>query len=136
VNYLTARTEDDPDWGTPLDILRSSLTAGYLTLEYERFLSNGQTEDNGSFDGVSFVDALDWVRSMMNLGDWEVRTVPPAHRMPFVLSGLVAMVPVLGVGLHEAGICSGLSSNVYDDLNGLMRRLGEEEDWGVDLPDE
>ncbi|KAF5643131.1 transporter hol1 [Fusarium sp. NRRL 52700] len=135
-NYLIARTEDNPDWHTPLGILASSMTAGFLTLEYELLLRNGKTEDDESFDGLSFSDTVDWVRSMMNLGDWEIRTVPPARRMPFVLSGLVAMVPLLGVGLHEAGICSALSSKVYEDLKGLIRRLGEEDDWGVDLPNE
>lgn len=112
------------------------MTAGFLTLEYEFFFRNGNTEDDGNFEGLSFSDTVDWVRSMMNLGNWEIRTVPPAHRMPFFLSGLVAVFPVLGVGLHTAGICSRLSSNVYEDLNGLIRRLGEEVYWGVDLPNE
>ncbi|KAH7179039.1 uncharacterized protein B0J16DRAFT_402390 [Fusarium flagelliforme] len=132
-NYMRARTQDDPGRTAPPNIISSSLVVGYFTLEHEMFLLDGRTWDDGNFDGVSFADASSWIRSMMNLRDWMVKPVLPASTM---LSGLKALFSGGDDGLHEAGISSGLSSNVYDDLNDLIRRLGEEDDWGVDLPDE
>ncbi|KAH6951335.1 hypothetical protein DER45DRAFT_382209 [Fusarium avenaceum] len=132
-NYLLAEKEEPHDWNTPQRILDSSLTVGYLTLEYDRCFMNGQSGGNTDFEGVSFADAAGWIRSMMDLGDFIVGTVPPASKMPVFLAGLASFVPVVGVLLYEVRISACLSSKVYEDLDGMIRRLEEEEDWGIDL---
>ncbi|GKU06857.1 unnamed protein product [Fusarium langsethiae] len=132
-NYLLASRQEHLDWAMEGEIMRSPLMVGYLTLEYERCLLNGRRGDNENLDGVSFVDASKWIGdSMMNLGNWMVRTVPPAHRIPSLLSNLAAFIPLVGVGIHEVGTSAFLSSTTYERPNDLIRRL-EEEDWGVDL---
>ncbi|KAI1059011.1 hypothetical protein LB507_004143 [Fusarium sp. FIESC RH6] len=132
-NYMTARREDDPGRTTPPRIVSSSLMVGYLTLEYEMFLLDGRTWDDGNFDGVSFADASGWITSMVNLRDWMAKLASPPST---ILSGLQALFSGGDAGSHESRISSGLPLNVYEDLNGLVRRLIEEEEWGVDLPDE
>ncbi|KAI6752517.1 hypothetical protein HG530_013886 [Fusarium avenaceum] len=104
-----------------------------LSSMIQRCFMNGQSGGNTDFEGVSFADAAGWIRSMMDLGDFVVGTVPPASKMPFFLAGLASFVPVVGVLLHEVRISACLSSKVYEDLNGMIRRLEEEEDWGIDL---
>lgn len=69
---MIARTQEDFGRGAPPKIMSSSLMLGYLTLEYEMFLLDGRTWDDGNFDGVSFADGSGWIRSMMDLRDWMV----------------------------------------------------------------
>lgn len=114
-----------------MDILRSSLALGYLTLEYEMFHLNSRTWDNGKFEGVSFAHALDGVRLLMRISDWQKRTLPPPPRMPFLLSSLLALITADGF----QGAETSLSSNVYEDLCRWIISLEDEDDWGVDLPD-
>lgn len=98
--------------------------AGYLTLECERCLP--------TLNDVSFADASGWIRSMMDLSGWMVRTVPPAYKMPTLLALATTVVPFLGVNLHSAGTSGLFSSEVYENLNNLIKKL-EGEDWGLDL---
>ncbi|KAF5549063.1 transporter hol1 [Fusarium mexicanum] len=121
-----------PPWIQALQIMSSAVTVGYLTLETQRHLPDAQEGGNPNFLGVSFEAAAEWIRSMMDLGDWMIRTVPPARRMPRLLADLAMFVPVLGVGLHESGISTGLSPHVHKDLTNLITRL-KAEDWGIGL---
>ncbi|KAL9565083.1 hypothetical protein ACKAV7_010728 [Fusarium commune] len=130
--YTDSFQQSWPTWVHDLQVMSSAVTVGYLTLETQRHLPDAQEGDNPNFHGVSFEDTAKWIRSMMNLGDWMIRTVPPARRMPRLLADLSSFVPVLGVGLHEAGISTGLSSNAHEELTSLITRL-EAEDWGIDL---
>ena len=100
---------------------------GYLTLEYEMFLLDGRTWDEGNFDGVSFADPSGWIRSMIDLRDWIAKLVLPPST---ILSGLQALFSGVDAGTNEARTSYGLPLNVYEDLNGLIQRLTEEEEWG------
>ncbi|RKK36211.1 hypothetical protein BFJ66_g13599 [Fusarium oxysporum f. sp. cepae] len=122
--YMDCFKHDSPLWIEEVGIMRSSLMAGYLTLECERCLP--------TLNEVSFADASGWIRSMMDLSGWMVRTVPPAYKMPTLLALATTVVPVIGAGLHSAGTSGLFSSEVYDSLNNLIEKL-EGEDWGLDL---
>jgi hypothetical protein len=124
--------EEEEFWIHHRNVMSSALTVGFLTLESGRFLPDDQQAGNPDFHGVSFVDASRWVRSMIDLGDWMVRIVPPASRMAAILATLLSPVPLFGVALYTSGISACLSSTVSEELRGLIARL-EAEDWGVDL---
>ncbi|KAF5577868.1 transporter hol1 [Fusarium pseudocircinatum] len=130
--YANSSQQSLPPWIQALRVMSSAVTVGYLTLETQRHLPDAQEGGNPNFCGVSFEDAAEWIRSMMDLGDWMIRTVPPARRMPRLLADLATFVPVLGVGLHESGISTCLSPQVHKDLTNLITRL-KAEDWGIDL---
>lgn len=133
--YLKALTDaiDRPNLAIPVRIMKASTVAGYLTLESGRWLRPNHGEDSiPEFDGVSFSNVCHSVRSMMNLGDWMVTTLPPSERIPGVLATLSAFIPALGVGLHEAGIAGFLPANYNRRLVDLIANL-EKEDWGIEL---
>jgi len=111
----------------------SSLAFGYLKLESDRWLTRHDPEgDSLELLGVSFANVSTAVRSMVDLGDWKVRTVPPSDRMPEFLAMLTSLVPILGVGLHESGLHGGLEAGFNGRLWGLITEM-EKEDWGIDL---
>jgi hypothetical protein len=130
-----SRGEGDPwySFHPELDILMDSLVLGYLHLEGSRW--GVITEGDGEivqYNGVRFSDICHHIRNMIDLGDWCIRTVPPADRMPGAISMLVAFVPILGVGLHSAGVTIFESSSLKEKFIDLVKRL-EQDEWGLDL---
>ncbi|KAK2477058.1 hypothetical protein H9L39_12282 [Fusarium oxysporum f. sp. albedinis] len=132
VHALSQQSWAGPTWVRESGIISSAVTVEYLTLETQKHLPCAQEGYNPNFPGVSFEDTAKWIRSMINLGDWRIRAVPPARRRFQFLANLSFFVPFLGVGLHEVEYYSGLFSHVYEELTNLITRL-EAEDWGMDL---
>ncbi|KAF5555919.1 transporter hol1 [Fusarium phyllophilum] len=117
-------------WDSEPQVISSNLTVKYLTLETQKHLSGVQEGHNPNFHGISFNDTAKWIHSMINLGDWMVRTMPPVSTGPGLLAYL--SFSVLGVGLHEAEDSTGLSSHIHKRLTTLIDGLQDEE-WGLDL---
>lgn len=69
---------------------------------------------------------------MMDVGDWKTCTVSTADRLPIPLAMLTAVVPVLGVGLHQEGIHGRCKSGFQKRILKLIAEI-EKEDWGIDL---
>ncbi|KAI5460935.1 hypothetical protein BGZ63DRAFT_464929, partial [Mariannaea sp. PMI_226] len=132
--YSEAVTEEIgfPPWPI-IETMCSSFAFGYLKLECERWLVrddfNGDKED---FFGISFISLGRAIRSMMDLEEWKVSTVPPSDKIPVPLAMLSALVPIVGVGLHNSGLHGRCSSNISRRLSELITEI-EREDWGVDL---
>jgi hypothetical protein len=117
-------------WTASIEIMRTSLVVGYLTLESERWLRPNRGEGNvGEFDGISFINVCRYVRSMEDLGEWMVKTVSPRRFSP-ILVGLSVFVPGLGGALHEERIIPSIYTKSLVDLITSL----EKEDWGIDLP--
>ncbi|KAF5693125.1 transporter hol1 [Fusarium denticulatum] len=113
-------------WGRKSPKINSILISRYLRNEtWDHF----GWDFSSSFRGLSFEKTAKWIRSMMNSGDWMIRTVPPVT-VPQLLAFLSSSV--LGVDLHGAGDSAVLSSHVHKELTNLVARL-EAQDWGIEL---
>lgn len=120
-------------FGPELKILMDSLVLGYLHLNGSRWgvITEGDGE-TVQYNSVRFSDICHHIRNMIDLGDWCIRTVPPADRMPGPINMLAALVPVLGVDLHSAGVTMFGSSSLKDKFINVVKRL-EQDKWGLNL---
>ncbi|RDW70812.1 uncharacterized protein DSM5745_08323 [Aspergillus mulundensis] len=112
-----------------IGILQSSLMFGYLTLEKERWLCSGNTR---TFEGVSFANVRDCVRSMVNLENWAIGTITLPDRMSRLLAGRLETEQALDAALHIEGTSGLLSPDPIERLVDLMAEL-EMGGWGVGL---
>ncbi|KAF0332608.1 hypothetical protein GQ607_000624 [Colletotrichum asianum] len=117
------------------EVMISSIAFGCLTLQRDTwFDSQGyhrQLNDT-DFLGVNFADLKKRIISMQKLGDWKVCTVPMADLIPTPLAMLAALVPVVGVGLHNEGLHVRLRVGFKAELLDLACGI-EEEGWGIEL---
>jgi hypothetical protein len=123
----------------PLDaqILTSSLSFGYLTLEGKRWLSSEDdpTGSTPTFSGVSFAGVSTAVRSMIDLRDCMVGLEAPLEqREPPRLTPVNVFDPGEIAFMHESSHSAVVqypeSSRVR--LVALVEQI-EKEEWGVDL---
>jgi hypothetical protein len=117
----------------PLDaqILTSSLSFGYLTLEGKRWLlpEDDPTDSMPAFSGVSFGSVSAAVRSMIDLRDWMVGFEAPVEQRepPALAPGDIAL-------MHESSLRAVVQypESSRARLVTLVEQI-ENEEWGVDL---
>lgn len=113
-------------------ILASSLSFGYLTLEGERWLpEDGPACSTPAFSGVSFDGVSAAVRSMIDLRDWIVGLEALLEqRVPPRLTLFNMLMPRMHEFSHRAIVQYPESSRVR--LTALVEQI-ENEEWGVNL---
>ncbi|KAL1881752.1 hypothetical protein Plec18167_003351 [Paecilomyces lecythidis] len=128
-SYTSAINDENPSSPSQSTIMGSSLIFGYLTLESQRWLSDsGVKSTTWKFDGVTVSDICQAARSIINLGHWTVRTVPPAEHMPLRLQGFWAITHLGSAGLHISDMSASFSSAIKNELMELVDQL-ENDDW-------
>ncbi|KAM7198858.1 hypothetical protein V8F33_004872 [Rhypophila sp. PSN 637] len=130
------------------DVLRSSFTFGYLQLQIDRFLQpwrSGQDISDLDILGLSFIDVVRCVLSMLELDGWNLCTVPNGIRtpsllekatligVPILLGMLGSFVPVPGFDLHNGcRLHVPLDRGFKAELVTLVLQVGQQ-CWGVDI---
>ncbi|KAM7189721.1 hypothetical protein V8F33_009860 [Rhypophila sp. PSN 637] len=130
------------------DVLRSSFTFGYLQLQIDRFLQpwrSGQDISDLDILGLSFVDVVRCVLSMLELDGWNLCTVPNGIRtpsllekatligVPILLGMLGNFVPVPRFDLHNGRrLHVPLERGFKAELVTLVLQVGQQ-GWGVDI---
>ncbi|KAJ0273917.1 hypothetical protein COL940_009612 [Colletotrichum noveboracense] len=129
--FISAIGDEYHPWSIG-DVMISSFAFGYLTLQKDMwFDSQGDHRqlNVAGFLGVSFADLKKSIITMQELGNWKVCTVPMADLMPTALAMLAALVPVVGVGLHNEGLHVRLPVGLKAELLDLITEI-EKEGWG------
>lgn len=131
-NYLESLQKINIWW--PLPTMRAYFAYGYLQLESDRWLTRQRPGSGGEeFQGVSFNNVSNCIRTMLDLSKWKISTVPTADRMPRPMAiMLTSLLPLVGTAVSTDGLHGRLSDRSRAVLKGLIAEI-EREDWGVDL---
>lgn len=136
-HFLDAVENNNSPWPWSIaTIMTSSLEFGYLTLESDRCLKlqdSGWLLDTSDFLGASFADAKECILSMQDLSEWKVSTVPIEDIIADRIAAmLTALIPVVGVGRHNAGLHTRIGAGFRDELVKLIQQI-DGEGWGIYL---
>lgn len=98
----------------------------YLQLQSDRLLRSDPNIDPDDDKMMSFADVKDRVLSIQELSDWKICTVPVADKMPVPLAIASALIPILGVGLHNGGVYVRLDGSFKVKLARLIESIEKE----------
>jgi len=120
------------------DVLRSSLTFGYLKLEGDRCLRLEDSERSGNSSdllGVSFANLKQYILSMLELNGLKICGLSLAEKMPLHAFGLNVLSMYLGAPAVDTGPDIDevrLSGGFKYEMARLIQEI-DAEGWGIEL---